>query len=465
MRAFGLPAQGLWQTLCVTTPAQRPDPADNRRLRREVLSLALPAFMALLAEPLFLLADSAIIGHLGTSALAGLAVASAILITVVNLAIFLAYGTTAVVSRKLGAGDVKGALSSGIDGLWLALILGVAAMLFLIFMAIPLVNLFGASSAVEHEAATYLRWSAVGLPGMLIVLAATGVLRGMQDTKTPMYVAIVGFGSNAILSVVLVHVVGWGIAGAAIGSAVAQTGMGIVLCVVVLRGALRLGASWSFDASGVWRSAIDGIPLLVRNIALRAAMLATIWMATSLGDEQLAAHQVATTVWSALAFALDALAIAAQALTGKALGAGDVAGTRSMMGLLLRWVVWFGVILGILIAALHQVIPLGFSRDADVQAALAATLLVVAIGCPIAGIAFILDGILIGAGDARWLAWAQGAATLIYLPMVYAVWASGVQGITGLVWLWIAFNGFMLARAAIMWGRARGDKWLVLGAG
>lgn len=426
--------------------------------------MAVPAFLALVAEPLFLLADSAIIGHLGTSALAGLAVASAILLTVVNLAIFLAYGTTAVVARKLGAGDTRGALSSGIDGLWLALILGVATMLFLIALALPLVQLFGASSGVEQEAISYLRWSAVGVPGMLIVLAATGVLRGLQDTRTPMWVAIIGFTGNAVLSLVLVHVVGWGIAGAAIGSAVAQTAMGIVLCVVVLRGALRLGASWAFHAAGVWRSAVDGIPLLIRTIALRLAILVTIWMATSLGDEQLAAHQVATTVWSALAFALDALAIAAQALTGKALGAGDVAGTRAMTSLMLRWVVYFGIVLGLLIAALHRVIPLGFSRDADVQAALAATLLVVAVGCPVAGIAFILDGILIGAGDARWLAWAQAAATLIYLPMVYAVWASGVQGVTGLVWLWIAFQGFMLARAVILYGRARGDRWLVLGA-
>lgn len=212
------------------------------------------------------------------------------------------------------------------------------------------------------------------------------------------------------------------------------------------------------------RAARGGIPLLVRTIALRAALLVTTWSAAGLGDEQLAAHQVAMTVWSTLAFALDALAIAAQALTGKTLGASDVEGTRGATTLMLRWSVWFGAALTLLVLALHRVIPLGFSQDPDVRTALAAALVVVALGQPIAGIAFILDGVLIGAGDTRWLAWAQTAATLAYLPMVLGVRLSGAEGTTGLVWLWIAFTGFMTARALLLWWRARGEAWMVVGA-
>ena len=217
--------------------------------------------------------------------------------------------------------------------------------------------------------------------------------------------------------------------------------------------------------AGVFRAALDGIPLLVRTIALRAALLLTTWLAAGLGDGPLAAHQVAMTVWTTLAFALDALAIAAQALTGKTLGAGDVHATRETTGLMIRWSVWFGVILAALIIILHRVIPMGFTQDPDVRTALAAALIVVALAQPVAGVAFILDGVLIGAGDTRWLAWAQTFATLAYVPMVLAVWASGVTGTAGLVWLWIAFTAFMALRALLLWGRGQGDRWMVVGAG
>lgn len=444
-------------------------PADDPRSpaptpAREILRLAVPAFLALVAEPLFLLADSAIVGHLGTAALAGLGVASAVLLTAVNLFIFLAYGTTAVVSRRLGAGDQRGAISAGVDGLWLALLVGALAGLATAVWAQPLLELFGASPGVTGEAVTYLRWSALGIPSMLVVLAATGVLRGLQDTRTPLVAAVTGFSANAVLSLVLVHVVGWGIAGAAIGSVIAQTGMAVYLVLVVVRGARRLGSELAPSGAGVLRAALDGIPLLVRTIALRAALLLTTWLAAGLGDGPLAAHQVAMTVWSTLAFALDALAIAAQALTGKTLGAGDVRATRETTALMVRWSIWFGLVLAALIIILHRVIPLGFSQDPDVRSALAAALVVVAVGQPIAGVAFILDGVLIGAGDTRWLAWAQTLATLAYVPMVLAVWASGVTGTTGLVWLWIAFDGFMLVRALLLWGRGQGDRWMVVGA-
>ncbi|GGK73348.1 MATE family efflux transporter [Ornithinimicrobium pekingense] len=433
-------------------------------MRREVLRLAVPAFLALVAEPLFLLADSAIVGYLGTASLAGLGVASGVLLTAVNIFVFLAYGTTAVVARRLGAGDQRGALGAGVDGLWLSLVLGLLAALVIAVWAEPLVTLFGATPDATAEAVTYLRVSTLGIPPMLMVLAATGVLRGMLDTRTPLVVATVGFSVNAALSLLLVHGVGWGIAGAAWGTVVAQTGMAVALVAVVVRGARHLGAPLGFTAGGVLRAAVDGVPLLVRTLALRAVMLLTVWVAAGLGEPELAAHQVAMTVWSALAFALDALAIAAQALTGRSLGAGDVEGTRAVTWMMVRWSVWFGVALAVLIVALHRVIPLGFSSDEQVRAALAAALLVVAVGQPVAGVAFILDGVLIGAGDARWLAVAQTVFLLAYLPMVLGVWGSGAEGVAGLVWLWVAFTGYMAVRSAGLVWRARGDAWMVTGA-
>src|SRR5690606_29838482 len=179
------------------------DPHERARSRaesREVLRLAVPAFLALVAEPLFLLADSAIVGHLGTAALAGLGVASAVLLTATNIFVFLAYGTTAVVARRTGARDQRGALAAGVDGMWLALLLGLLATAVVAGFAAPLVEAFGASAAAVEQGVTYLRISAFGIPPMLVVLAATGVLRGLQDTRTPMVAAVVGFAANAALS-------------------------------------------------------------------------------------------------------------------------------------------------------------------------------------------------------------------------------------------------------------------------
>ncbi len=445
----------------VVSPPRDPKAADQRR---EILRLAIPAFLALVAEPLFLLADSAIIGYLGTTSLAGLGVATAVLLTAVGVFVFLAYGSTAIVARRAGAGDLPGAIGAGIDGMYLAALLGILTAAGLIATARPIVELFGASPEAGQEAVTYLSISAYGIPPMLIVLAATGVLRGLQDTKTPLIVAVFGFSANAALSLLFVHGLGFGIGGAAWGTVMAQTGMAIALAAVVLRGAKRESAPRSFHPGGVLTAALGGIPLIIRTLSLRGTLLATTWVAAGLGDADLAAFQVSMTVWNALVFALDALAIAGQALTGKYLGAGDLMRTRAAVATMLRWGVWFGGILTIAILALHRLIPLGFSSDTDVRAGIAAALIVVAIGQPISAVAFVLDGVLMGAGDMWWLAIAQTILFVAYLPLLYAVWASGVEGTPGLVWLWVAFTAFMAMRAITMLLRARGDTWMVVGA-
>jgi Na+-driven multidrug efflux pump len=160
-------------------------PPGRRGHDREIIALAVPAFGALIAEPLFLMADSAIIGHLGTAQLAGLGISAALLTTLVNVFVFLAYATTAAVARRIGSGDLRAAVQQGIDGIWLALLLSVPVVIAAVTLTAPLVHLFGASSTAAPYAITYLRISALGIPAMLSVLAATGVLRGLQDTRTP----------------------------------------------------------------------------------------------------------------------------------------------------------------------------------------------------------------------------------------------------------------------------------------
>lgn len=305
------------------TQASATPKATRRRHDREIITLAVPAFGALVAEPLFLMVDTAIVGHLGTAQLAGLGVASALLVTAVSVFVFLAYATTAAVARRLGAGDLRAAIRQGMDGIWLALLLGAAVVAVVVPTAPTLVALFGSSDTAAPYATTYLRISALGIPAMLIVLAATGVLRGLQDTKTPLYVAVAGFVANGALNAGLVYGADLGIAGSAWGTVIAQVGMAAAYLWVVVRGARRHGASLRPDVVGIRASAQAGMPLLVRTLSLRTILMIATAVAARLGDEDIAAHQIILSLWSLLAFALDAIAIAGQAIIGRYLGAGD----------------------------------------------------------------------------------------------------------------------------------------------
>jgi putative MATE family efflux protein len=439
-----------------------------REQDREVLRLAVPALGALLAEPLFLLADSAIVGRLGVLPLAGLGVAGALLATAVSVFVFLAYGTTATVARRLGAGDLRSALQAGVDGMWLALGLGAVVAVVAFAASGPLVDALGASEAARPFARTYLHWSLPGLPGMLVVLAATGVLRGLQDTTTPLVVAVAGAVVNTVLNLLLVYGAGLGIAGSAVGTALTQLGMAAWLAAVVVRGVRRETGSWAALAPrglGVLRSARDGVPLLVRTLALRAALLLTTYVAARQGDAGIAAHQVATVLWTTTALALDALAIAAQALVGRALGAGDAAGARAQVRRLVVWGVGAGAVMGAVLAVLAVPVASLFTPDPAVREALAAATVVLACCLPLAGWVFVLDGVLIGAGDGRYLAGASIASAAVYAPLALAVLAWAPPGRTGLVWLWVVFAGaYTAARLVTLVPRERGGAWLVTGA-
>ncbi|MGX7758648.1 MATE family efflux transporter [Streptomyces angustmyceticus] len=432
----------------------------GRRHDREIIALALPAFGSLVAEPLFVMVDSAVIGHLGTPQLAGLGVAAALLTTAVSVFVFLAYATTAAVARRVGAGDLPAAIRQGMDGIWLALLLGAAVIVTVLPTAPWLVEAFGASATAAPHATTYLRISALGIPAMLVVLAATGVLRGLQDTRTPLYVAIGGFSVNAALNVCLVYGAGLGIAGSAWGTVVAQCGMAAVYLAVVIRGARRHGASLRPDAAGIRASAQAGVPLLVRTLSLRAVLMIATAVAARLGDAEVAAHQIVLTLWSLLAFALDAIAIAGQAIIGRYLGAEDRDGARAACRRMVQWGIASGLVLGVLVALARPLfIPL-FTSDPAVQDPLLSTLLVVAVTQPVSGIVFILDGVLMGAGDGPYLAWAMVVTLALFAPAALAVPALG----GGLVALWWAMALMMTVRMLTLWLRTRSGRWIVTGA-
>ncbi|RVU27254.1 MATE family efflux transporter [Streptomyces antnestii] len=442
------------------TQAPAASKATRRRHDREIVALAVPAFGALVAEPLFVMADSAIVGHLGTSQLAGLAVASSLLMTAVSVFVFLAYATTAAVARRVGAGDLQSAIRQGMDGIWLALLLGAAVIAMVMPTAPALVDLFGASHTAAPYAITYLRVSSLGIPAMLVVLAATGVLRGLQDTKTPLYVAVGGFVANGALNAGLVYGAHLGIAGSAWGTVIAQVGMAAVYLYVVIRGARRHGASLKPDAAGIRACAQAGAPLLVRTLSLRAILMIATAVAARLGDADIAAHQIIISLWSLLAFALDAIAIAGQAIIGRYLGADDAQGARDACRRMVQWGIAAGVVLGLLVIVSRPLyVPL-FTNDPAVQNTALPALLMVALSQPICGIVFVLDGVLMGAGDGPYLAGAMLVTLAVFTPVALLVPVFG----GGLTMLWGAMTLMMTVRMLTLWLRSRSGRWIVTGA-
>lgn len=456
-----------------SSPAEDPRGEDSRPLARRILALAVPALGALLAEPLFLLADTVIIGRLGVEELAGAALGITVMHTVTGLMIFLAYSTTPAVARYIGAGRLSKALAAGRDGLWLALMLGVGLALLGAAAGEELLRLMGSADsggpAVHANAWDYLLWSLPGVPGILLVFAATGVLRGMQDTRTPLVVAGFGFGANILLNLLLVHGAGWGVAGAAVGTSIAQWGMALTYLIILVPRLLAQQVELAPDRLGLRRSFSVGFWMFLRTVSLRAAIVATVFVATDLGPQTLAAHQVAFTVFSTLAFALDALAIAAQALIGKELGASRRDSARRMVRVMVWWGLGFGVLTGALLALFA---PFGsglFTPDAGVAASITAALLIMALAQPLAGYVFVLDGVLMGAGDVKYLAMAGLVNLAVYLPALW--WIStfapsgpGSSETEAILWLWGGFAVvFMGARGLTLGLRAATDRWMVLG--
>lgn len=446
--------------LVLMTQAPAPARAARRQHDREIVALAVPAFGALVAEPLFVLADSAIVGHLGTAQLAGLGVASALLTTAVSIFVFLAYATTAAVARRVGADDLAAAIRQGMDGIWLALLLGATVIAVVLPAAPAIVGLFGTSDTAAPYATTYLRISSFGIPAMLVVLAATGVLRGLQDTRTPLYVAIAGFLANAALNVGLVYGADLGIAGSAWGTVIAQCGMAAAYLVVVVRGARQHGASLRPDAAGIRASAQAGVPLLVRTLSLRAILVIATAVAARLGDADIAAHQIILSLWSLMAFALDAIAIAGQAIIGRYLGADDPQGARAVCRRMVEWGIAAGVVLGLLVVIARPLFLPLFTSDPIVTDAALPALLMVALSQPICGIVFVLDGVLMGAGDGPYLAWAMVLTLVVFTPVALLVPAVG----GGLTAIWGAMTLMMTIRMLTLWLRARSGQWLVTGA-
>jgi putative MATE family efflux protein len=420
------------------------------RFDGEILRLALPALGALAAEPLYLLADTAIVGHLGTPQLAALALAATVLSNLVALCIFLTYGTTARVTRLHGAGQDEAAAALGPQALWLALAAGVVVGATIAALAGPLVHALGGEDHVADMAARYLRIASLGVPMALIALAGQGWLRGMSDLRTPLVIVVAANVVNVVLEVLFVYGFDWGLDGSAWGTVLAQLGMGAAFATVLLR---KFAAP---DLARIRSLLSIGAQLVVRTAALLGCFVLATAVCAHIGAATVAAHQIAFQLFGFLALLLDAIAIAGQVIVGRALGGGDADEAFAAARRMLEWSLAAGLVIGGVFLALADVVPHAFTSDPKVIDQANDLWPLFCAMWPVAAIVFALDGILIGAGDTAYLAGAMVVAFVAFLPIVLTAETVAV--------VWVALDVLMLIRLATLGARFARRRWALVGA-
>jgi putative MATE family efflux protein len=424
---------------------------------RTILRIAVPALATLAVEPLYVLVDTAIVGRLGTEPLGGVALAGGVLTIAFLVFNFLAYGTTARVAFLFGAGDRRSADHAAAQALWLGIALGVFAAALVAALARPAAVALGGSGAVLDNAVTYLRISAVGTPFVLIALVGHGYLRGVQDTRTPLAVAVAANLLNLVVELVLVYGLDLGVAGSAWGTVAAQVVAAGTFLLILARRIRASGAGLAVDRPELRRLVRVGRHLLVRT----AALLTTLTLATSVAARvdtpTLAGHQIAIQIETFLALVVDGLAIAGQTLTGAALGAGDPGEARRTGYRLIQMGLRAGAVLALVVVTTSWLVPRIFTSDPAVVSRASAALVVVGIMQLPAAVVFVLDGVLLGASDSRFQQWSNVLALVVFLPFAAAVLAWPALGILG---IWTGLFAWMLARLVANATRFAGDRWV-----
>ncbi|WP_019871228.1 MATE family efflux transporter [Salinispora oceanensis] len=425
---------------------------------RRIAALALPALVVLAAEPLYVLVDTAVVGHLGRVPLAALAIGGTVLTLIAWLGTVVAYGTTGRSARRFGAGDRTAAVAEGVQASWLALAVGVVVAVGMQAGGGVLARtLVGAENDVAEAAAQWLRIAALGAPGLLLAAAGNGWLRGVQDTRRPLWFVLGPSLLSAVLCPVLVYPAGLGLPGSAVANVVAQTISGALFAgaLVAERVALRPRPRVLAQQLVLSRD------LLIRGVAFQASFLSATAVAARFGAAVVGAHQIVLQLWFFTALVLDALAIAAQALVGAALGADDVAGARGLARRIGLLGAGCGVAFALVIAAGAGVVPGWFSADGQVrEEAMVAWPWFVAM-LPLAGVVFALDGVLIGAGDIRYLRNLTVVAALGgFLPAIWLAYGLDL----GLGGIWAGLTFFVVLRLAALLLRLRSGHWAVVGA-
>ena len=436
---------------------RRPKPLDA--VDRRILALAIPALGTLAVEPLYVLAYTAIVGHLGTTPLGALALAGIVLNTVLWACNFLQWGTTARVAFLTGREDRRGAAASAVQALWLGVALGAVLAVGVAVLARPLATALGGTGAIRDQAVTYLRISAIGMPAVLIAVVAQGHLRGLSDTKTPFLVVLVANVLNVVLELIFVYAFHWGIAGSAWGTVVAQLLAAAWFLDIIGRLVSKAGAHLRPIVAEIGQLLGAGGHLVVRTGALLAALVLATAVAARVGPATLAAHQIAYQILIFLAWVMDSLALSVQAIVGTQLGATDIDGARTTSGHALRLGFIAGTALCILVVATSPLVPHVFTSDSDVIGKATIALVFVGVMQLPGAATYVLDGVLMGGADFAYVKWVTIASLCMFLPFAAAVLTWHDLGITG---IWAGLLAWITTRAWLNWLRFRGSRWTVI---
>jgi len=425
---------------------------------REILRLAIPALGALAAEPLYVLADTGIVGHLGRPQIAALGLAGTVLSAAFTIFNFLTYGTTAVVARASGAGQHDRAARLAAQALWAALAIGLALLVVCEAVGGPLLRGLGGHGRSGHDALVYFRIAAVGLPAALVALAGQGYLRGVSNLRRPLVIVVASNVVNLVLEVLFVYGFHWGIAGSAAGTAIAQAGMGLAFVVELLR---PRASSRRPSLREIRPFLRIGRHIFVRTTALIGSFVFAAAILARMGDAEIGAHQIAFQLYVFLALILDAIAIAGQVIVGRMLGAGDAHGAYESAARMIGWSALVGLAFALVLLPLGHALPRAFTGDHAVLAQAAKLWPLFALMQPLAGAVFALDGILIGASDTSYLMWSMLAASAIFVAIASLSLALG----WGIVGVWAGLDVLIAARLVLLGARFAGRRWAVVGFG
>ncbi len=424
---------------------------------REILRLALPALGALAAEPLYLLVDTAIVGHLGTPQLAALALAGSLLAALATVCNFLAYGVTAQVARLHGAGESERAGAVAAQALWVALAIGVALSAATVGLARPAITLLGGDGRVGGMATTFLRIGALGLPFALIALAGQGYLRGVADLRSPLVIVVAANAVNVVLELVFVYGFGWGLEGSAWGTVIAPAGLGAASAAALRRAPAPDRRPQTRLMGPLLRM---GGTLVLRTGSLLGAFVLAGAVLARVGSASLGAHQIAMQLYLFVSLVLDGLAIAGQVIVGRRLGAGDGDGATAAARRMIVLSVAGGVLLAAVLLALRDVIPRAFTDDPAVLERAHTLWPLFALVQPAAAAVFALDGVLLGAGEAGYLAASMALAAASFATIALL----GLHLGWGVIGVWAGLDLLMLVRLATCGARFAGGRWNVVGA-
>ncbi|XP_028768996.1 protein DETOXIFICATION 44, chloroplastic isoform X2 [Neltuma alba] len=429
-------------------------------LGMDILSIALPAVLALAADPIASLVDTAFVGHIGSVELAAVGVATSVFnlaskvfnVPLLNITTSFVAEEQALIAKgedsgrsndngSLGKHHSKVILPSVSTSLILAASLGIAEAVALYFGSGILVNIMGipADSPMHAPAEQFLAFRAFGAPPVVIALAAQGTFRGFLDTKTPLYAIGAGNLLNAILDMMLIFTFGFGISGAAIATVTSEYLIAFILLWKLSDKVLLIPSD--FDGRKFFSYLKSAGLLIGRTLAVVMTLTLATSMAARQGPVPMAGHQICMQVWLSMSLLTDALALAGQALLAGDYSQGNYEQARLIVYRVLQIGLGTGIALSMILFPGFGTFSSLFSTDSEVLDVAQSGLLFVAGSQPVNALAFVIDGLYYGVSDFEYASY-----SMLLVGVISSVFMLVAAPVIGLPGVWTGLFLFMTLR-------------------